>query len=247
MKAEYKRRHDEIWPELVALLKEAGVSDYSIHLDEETNIAVRRAVAARRSRHGRSAEASGDAALVGAHGRHHGDQAGQRAGRGAAGNRVPYGMTDAPSATSPSSISARPTPRWRWSISTALSEVARATHAERGRRATAPIRITMSSGSGRSSSTASPALNREQRDRRDLGHHAWRDGGAARRDGRAGAAGPRLRVRRAGQRGGGLRRGPPAFCRDRHAAPAGRPQSRRADLLAAEELSRRSSPRSPRS
>jgi L-rhamnose mutarotase len=38
MEAEYKRRHDEIWPELVALLKEAGVSDYSIHLDPETLI-----------------------------------------------------------------------------------------------------------------------------------------------------------------------------------------------------------------
>lgn len=36
--AEYKKRHDEIWPELVTLLKEAGISDYSIHLDEETNI-----------------------------------------------------------------------------------------------------------------------------------------------------------------------------------------------------------------
>ncbi len=36
-KEEYKRRHDEIWPELEALLREAGVSDYSIHLDEETN------------------------------------------------------------------------------------------------------------------------------------------------------------------------------------------------------------------
>jgi L-rhamnose mutarotase len=35
--AEYKRRHDAIWPELVALLHTAGVSDYSIHLDEETN------------------------------------------------------------------------------------------------------------------------------------------------------------------------------------------------------------------
>ena len=34
--AEYRRRHDEIWPELVALLREAGVSDYSIHLDRET-------------------------------------------------------------------------------------------------------------------------------------------------------------------------------------------------------------------
>ncbi|WP_320195604.1 L-rhamnose mutarotase [Agrobacterium rosae] len=38
MEAEYRKRHDEIWPELVALLHEAGVSDYSIHLDPETNI-----------------------------------------------------------------------------------------------------------------------------------------------------------------------------------------------------------------
>jgi L-rhamnose mutarotase len=35
---EYQRRHDEIWPELAALLKENGVSDYTIFLDEETNI-----------------------------------------------------------------------------------------------------------------------------------------------------------------------------------------------------------------
>ncbi|MEJ8308198.1 L-rhamnose mutarotase [Agrobacterium larrymoorei] len=35
--AEYKKRHDEIWPELVDLLHEAGVTDYSIHLDPETN------------------------------------------------------------------------------------------------------------------------------------------------------------------------------------------------------------------
>jgi len=35
---EYIRRHNEIWPELKALLKEAGISDYSIYLDEETNI-----------------------------------------------------------------------------------------------------------------------------------------------------------------------------------------------------------------
>lgn len=38
MKAEYKRRHDAIWPELATLLKDAGVRDYSIHLDEETNL-----------------------------------------------------------------------------------------------------------------------------------------------------------------------------------------------------------------
>ena len=34
--AEYKKRHDEIWPELAAELKAAGVSDYSIFLDEAT-------------------------------------------------------------------------------------------------------------------------------------------------------------------------------------------------------------------
>lgn len=36
--AEYRKRHDEIWPELVLLLKEAGVSEYSIHLDRETGL-----------------------------------------------------------------------------------------------------------------------------------------------------------------------------------------------------------------
>lgn len=37
-KDEYKRRHDLIWPELSKLLTEAGISNYSIFLDEETNI-----------------------------------------------------------------------------------------------------------------------------------------------------------------------------------------------------------------
>lgn len=35
---EYKKRHDEIWPEMADLLKSSGISDYSIHLDEETDI-----------------------------------------------------------------------------------------------------------------------------------------------------------------------------------------------------------------
>jgi L-rhamnose mutarotase len=34
--AEYKKRHDEIWPELSSLLTASGISDYSIFLDEET-------------------------------------------------------------------------------------------------------------------------------------------------------------------------------------------------------------------
>lgn len=37
MREEYKARHDAIWPELVTLLREAGISDYSIHLDAETH------------------------------------------------------------------------------------------------------------------------------------------------------------------------------------------------------------------
>ena len=34
--AEYKKRHDEIWPELSQAIRAAGISDYSIFLDEET-------------------------------------------------------------------------------------------------------------------------------------------------------------------------------------------------------------------
>jgi L-rhamnose mutarotase len=35
--AEYRKRHDEIFPELVTALKGAGISDYSIWLDAEAN------------------------------------------------------------------------------------------------------------------------------------------------------------------------------------------------------------------
>jgi len=36
--AEYRARHAAIWPELAALLRDAGVSNYSIHLDAETGV-----------------------------------------------------------------------------------------------------------------------------------------------------------------------------------------------------------------
>ncbi len=36
--AEYRKRHDALWPELGTLLKDAGIKEYSIFLDEETNI-----------------------------------------------------------------------------------------------------------------------------------------------------------------------------------------------------------------
>lgn len=34
--AEYKKRHDEIWPELARAHTEAGIFDYSIYFDEES-------------------------------------------------------------------------------------------------------------------------------------------------------------------------------------------------------------------
>jgi L-rhamnose mutarotase len=34
--AEYEKRHDEIWPELLETLKQAGVSDYSIFLEKSS-------------------------------------------------------------------------------------------------------------------------------------------------------------------------------------------------------------------
>ena len=33
MQSEYKRRHDEIWPEMVELLKSAGIGNYTIWSD----------------------------------------------------------------------------------------------------------------------------------------------------------------------------------------------------------------------
>jgi L-rhamnose mutarotase len=38
MADEYRLRHARIWPELVGLLREAGISDYSIFLDDETHV-----------------------------------------------------------------------------------------------------------------------------------------------------------------------------------------------------------------
>jgi len=35
---EYRKRHGEIWPELVKMLKDQGIGNYSIFYDEETSI-----------------------------------------------------------------------------------------------------------------------------------------------------------------------------------------------------------------
>src|SRR5215468_11231225 len=34
---EYKKRHDDLWPQLKELLKQTGIAYYSIFLDETTN------------------------------------------------------------------------------------------------------------------------------------------------------------------------------------------------------------------
>lgn len=36
VEAEYKRRHDEIWPDLAQALTQAGIRDYSIYLHRST-------------------------------------------------------------------------------------------------------------------------------------------------------------------------------------------------------------------
>ena len=56
---EYKKRHDEIWPELSALLRRSGVSDYSIFLDEDTN-----ALFAVQKQNGSSSQDLGSEAIV---------------------------------------------------------------------------------------------------------------------------------------------------------------------------------------
>ncbi|HTV01135.1 MAG TPA: L-rhamnose mutarotase [Luteitalea sp.] len=47
---EYRRRHDALWPELATLLREAGVVDYRIFLDEQSLALF--AVLTRRVEHG---------------------------------------------------------------------------------------------------------------------------------------------------------------------------------------------------
>lgn len=37
-KKEYIERHNDVWPDIVDLIKKSGISDYSIFLDEETGI-----------------------------------------------------------------------------------------------------------------------------------------------------------------------------------------------------------------
>lgn len=59
-KKEYIRRHAAIWPEIRALLKASGVSDYTIFLDEPSNTLF----AVQMISGGRSSQALGTDAIV---------------------------------------------------------------------------------------------------------------------------------------------------------------------------------------
>jgi len=57
---EYRKRHDAIWPELTELLQNSGVYDYSIFLDEETDILF----AVQKQRSGQSSQDLGTTEIV---------------------------------------------------------------------------------------------------------------------------------------------------------------------------------------
>ncbi len=80
--AEYKKRHDAIWPELSRELKRAGISDYSIFLDQRTLtlFAVQNFPRIIRRRH---AGNGNRAAVVGVYGGYYGNKSGSFAGRAA--------------------------------------------------------------------------------------------------------------------------------------------------------------------
>lgn len=59
-KEEYRKRHDAIWPELTELLRNSGVYDYSIFLDEETDILF----AVQKQRSGQSSQDLGTTEVV---------------------------------------------------------------------------------------------------------------------------------------------------------------------------------------
>jgi len=58
-KAEYIRRHNAVWAEIKELIRQSGISDYSIFLDEETNTLF----AVQKESGGLSSQQLGDAAI----------------------------------------------------------------------------------------------------------------------------------------------------------------------------------------
>ena len=126
-----------------------------------TEHAVRRALAADGHHDGRAARPPGDAALVGAHGRHHGDQPDDEPVAVPLDHRLPHGMTGG----------APPRRRHRHRQDQRQARAGRPRHGRPSWRSARPptpscralpTRISTSRRSGASSSRASPHFNREQ-------------------------------------------------------------------------------------
>lgn len=89
---EYEKRHRAIWPELVKLLKETGVSDYYIFWDKETNLLFAVQEQGGESGSPGSRHESDRKKMVGLHGRHHGRESGQLAGFDSAERGILHGI-----------------------------------------------------------------------------------------------------------------------------------------------------------
>ncbi len=76
-KEAYIKRHDEIWPELKKLLKDSGVCEYSIFLDEEIRNALCLSKSFGREWVTRSGEPSHRSKMVGFYGRYYGNESRQ--------------------------------------------------------------------------------------------------------------------------------------------------------------------------
>ena len=93
-KEEYRKRHNELWPELRQLLKGAGVSEYSIFLDEETSTPVCFSESKWRRWLARPWTNRNRKEMVGFHGRHYEDKPRQFSGINSAGRSILYGVTN---------------------------------------------------------------------------------------------------------------------------------------------------------
>lgn len=70
---EYKKRHDELWPEMRTALREHGVIDYSIYLDPSTSLLFGYLVIEDES-YGKNGKYIYQSKMVEVHGRYHGDK-----------------------------------------------------------------------------------------------------------------------------------------------------------------------------
>ena len=88
---EYAKRHAAIWPELKQMIKEAGVSNYSIFWDKETNILF-------------AYQECSNTEMVGHDGRHHGGQPRQLSRHHPHRRALPHGLNSPVICRNPKSL-----------------------------------------------------------------------------------------------------------------------------------------------